>query len=279
MPGVQSIRVATWNLWWRHGGVDRRHPAIVETLRRVDADVVGFQEFATSEPDMRTWFGDELGYEVVTAPDGDEDRYGLTNAIASRHPITDTNWEYLDVGEMPPHRTVLRAAIAAPTGPLDVYCTHLSHGFDQSGLRRRQLAQIARLVERERGDPKLGLPPLLLGDLNAVPDSDEIRAATGLAEPPVAGLVFTDCWAQTGDGEGVTYSSENVHVNDSAWPDRRLDYVMVAWPRARPAGNPVDAFVFGDEPIDGVTASDHFGVAVDVRLPDEPDSATATLPR
>jgi endonuclease/exonuclease/phosphatase family metal-dependent hydrolase len=51
---------------------------------------------------------------------------------------------------------------------------------------------------------------------------------------------------------------------DSAWPERRLDYVMVGWPRARPAGNPVRARLFGVEPHDGVVPSDHYGVAVDL---------------
>ena len=267
LTGVQTLRVATWNVWWRHGDVETRRSAIVETLRGLDADIVGLQEFSSREPDMGTWLRDELGYEVVTSPDGEFDKYGLTNAIASRHPITARQWEYLDVGELPPHRTVLRATIETPATTIAVYCTHLSHGFDQSALRQRQVAQIARLVAADRpDDPKTSFPPVLLGDLNANPDSDEIRQLTGLAAPPAAGLVFTDCWDQAGDGAGITYSESNAHVNDSAWPERRLDYVLVGWPRPRPAGNPAEAELFGIEPIDGITPSDHYGVAVDLRL-------------
>ena len=268
LADVQTVRVATWNVWWRHGDWATRRPAIVETLRRLDADVVGLQEFSTREPDMAAWLRDELGYEVATSPDGDDDRYGLTNAIASRHPIVATEWEYLDVGELPPHRTVLRATIDAPATAIDVYTTHLSHGFDQSGLRQRQVAQIARLVaDRRPDDPKTAFPPVVLGDLNATPTSDEMRRLTGLADPAAPGLIFTDCWEQAGDGNGVTYSDANPHVNDSAWPNRRLDYVLVGWPRPRPAGNPARASLFGVGAIDGVVPSDHYGVAADLRLP------------
>lgn len=264
---METVRVATWNVWWRHGDVETRRPAIVETLRRLDADVIGLQEFSSREPDMGGWLRDELGYEVVTSPDGESDRYGLVNAIASRHPVVEHTWEYLDVGELPPHRTVLQTTIDVAGVSVPVACTHLSHGFDQSALRQRQLDQIAGLVDARRGDPKAEFPPIVIGDLNAVPDSDEIRRTTGLAPPAVPGLVFTDCWSQVGDGIGVTYSADNHHVNDSAWPERRLDYVLVGWPRPRPAGNPVRATRFGIEPVDGVVPSDHYGVAVDIRLP------------
>ncbi|MEM7143400.1 MAG: endonuclease/exonuclease/phosphatase family protein [Actinomycetota bacterium] len=267
---METVRIATWNVWWRHGDVDRRRPAIVETLRRLDADIVGFQEFSSREPDMSAWLRDELGYEVVTSPDGEFDRYGLTNAIATRHPITEKSWAYLDVGELPPHRTVLQIVVDVAGTSVPVSCTHLSHGFDQSALRRRQLDQIAGLVDDGRGDPKAEFPPVVIGDLNAVPDSDEIRSLTGLSAPAVPGLVFTDCWTQVGDdgdGSGVTYSADNPYVNDSAWPERRLDYVLVGWPRPRPAGNPTAATRFGLDPIDGVVPSDHYGVAVDLRLP------------
>ena len=260
------LRVATWNLWCRNGDWQARQPAIIDVLRGAAADVVGFQELSTREPDQVAWLRDELGYTVATSPDGADDRYGIANAIASRWPIVETEWRYLDVDSMPPHRTVVRATIAAPHGEVRVYCTHLSHGFDQSGLRGRQLDQIAKLVADDRGEPASSYPPIVLGDLNAVPDSDEVRRLTGLTEPAVPGLVFTDAWAQVGRGPGATYSASNPHVVDSAWPERRLDYVLVGWPRPRPLGNPVRAFLIGAEPVQGVVASDHYGVAVDLRL-------------
>jgi endonuclease/exonuclease/phosphatase family metal-dependent hydrolase len=256
------LRVATWNLWCRNGDWVARQAAIVAELRDLDADVIGLQEISTRDPDQPAMLREEFGYDVVVSPDGDDDRYGIANAIASRWPIADSGWFYLDVGDLPPHRTALWAEVAAPFGALRVVCTHLSHGFDQSAMRRRQLDQIAEFVAGRRGDPQQEYPPIFVGDLNAVPDSDEIRALTGLAPPAVPGLVFTDAWAQVGEGPGETYSATNPYVVDSAWPERRLDYVFAGWPRPRPRGNPVTASLFGVEPVDGVVASDHYGVVI-----------------
>ncbi|MEM9203941.1 MAG: endonuclease/exonuclease/phosphatase family protein [Actinomycetota bacterium] len=268
-----TIRLATWNLWWRHGDLDARTPALLDTLRRLDPDVIGLQEVCSREPNQPAWLRRELDREIVTSPTGDDDQFSINNAIASRWPILESDWRYLDVGDKPKHRTVLWALLDTPHGRWDVFCTHLSHGFDHSAMRSRQLDEIAAWVdERRRVGHNPTLPPVLVGDLNAVPDSDEIRRMTGRAAPAQAGLVFTDAWEMVGDGPGETYSDDNPYVNDSAWPERRLDYVMVSWPRQRPNGNPVSARRFGMDEVDGVIASDHWGVAVDLAVSvDTPD--------
>ena len=272
-----TVRLATWNLWWRHGDPELRAPAILATLLALDADVIGLQEVCSRDPDQVGWLAAELDREIVAAPGGDNDRFTIVNAIASRWPILESDWRYLDVGEMPKHRTVLWAQLDTPHGPWDVFTTHLSHGFDQSGLRQRQLDEIAMWVdERRRANADATLPPVVVGDLNAVPDSDEMRRLTGRAAPAVPGLVFTDVWEQVGDGPGETYSDTNPYVNDSAWPERRLDYLLVSWPRRRPSGNPAAVQRFGLDPVDGVIASDHWGVAADLRVADERSSTGPT---
>jgi endonuclease/exonuclease/phosphatase family metal-dependent hydrolase len=261
---VDMIRVATWNLWCRHGNWEARQPSIFETLRRLDADIIGLQEVSTREPDQISRLHENLGYQVACSPDEENDRWGIANVIVSRWPITDHGWSYLDVGDMPPHRTVLWATIDSPVGELNVYCTHLSHGFDNSALRQRQLTEICEFITEQRGDPKESFPPILIGDLNAVTESDEIRRLTGLGPAYVPGFVATDTWAQCGEGAGETYSANNPYVVDSAWPNRRLDYVLTGWPRPRPMGNPVSVERFGMEPVDGVVASDHYGVIAEL---------------
>ena len=258
------IRVATWNLWCRHGNWEERQTAIFSTLAGLGADIVGLQEVSTREPDQVERLKSELGYHVAVSPDVENDRWGIANVIASRWPIIETGWKYLDVGVMPPHRTVLWAQIDAPFGLLQVFCTHLSHGFDNSELRQRQLKQICELISSQRDDQKELFPPIFIGDLNAVPESDEIRRLTGLGPAYVPGFVATDAWAQCGEGDGVTYSAANPYVVDSAWPNRRLDYVMSGWPRPRPKGNPVSVKRFGIAPVDGVVASDHYGVIAEL---------------
>jgi len=143
---------------------------------------------------------------------------------------------------------------------LPTFTTHLEHRYDQSATRQDQLAQASLFIEdHARGK----FPPVLTGDLNAVHDSDEIRKLTGRSTPYVAGRIWTDAWEQCGDGPGLTWSNENPYLNNSAWPNRRLDYVLVGWPREdRPKGNPLRAQLFGTSEIGGVMPSDHFGVVV-----------------
>ena len=79
---------------------------------------------------------------------------------------------------------------------------------------------------------------------------------------------MSDAWEQVGEGPGWTWRRENPHVTDSAWPNRRLDYVLVSWPRPKPVGNSSIARLVGTEPVDvdgePVWASDHAGVVVDL---------------
>jgi endonuclease/exonuclease/phosphatase family metal-dependent hydrolase len=120
-------------------------------------------------------------------------------------------------------------------------------------------------VASKRGDPALEHPPVVAGDLNAVPDADEVRLLTGRSAGGVPGLVFQDSWEVAGDGStGVTWTRRNPYCVDAAWPERRLDYVLVGWPRPRPLGNPQVCRVVGIDPVNGVQPSDHYGVVVDL---------------
>ena len=71
-------------------------------------------------------------------------------------------------------------------------------------------------------------------------------------------------WELKGEGLGHTWSDRNKYLANANWPNRRLDYLFVTWPRPKPVGNPVRAWLAGVEPVGGVQASDHFAVVADV---------------
>lgn len=258
------MRVVTWNLWWRFGPWQERAAAITATLARIDADVVCLQEvWAADGRRQADDLAAELGYAAVGSADGAERVVG--NAILSRHPILESEIVVLPRDDAAPGpRTVVRARLDTPHGPSEVFCTHLAYRVDESDLRRRQLTEICRLVAARRGDPDTAFPPVLCGDLNAVPTSDEIRCLTGEAPPPVSGLAFTDAWAAVGSGPGHTWDDRNPYQAQTTWPRRRLDYVLVGWPRPKPFGNPRSARLAGGRPIGGVWPSDHLAVVVDL---------------
>ena len=272
------MRVLTWNLWWQFGPWQQRQPAIVDELRALDPDIAFLQEvWARDGDDQALILGHELGRNIARTrcPDGQPQEFG--NAVLSRWPIEELETRVLPGADeeletrvlpgadaKPSHRTALVVRIEAPTGSWVVIVTHLAWQSDQSVLRQKQLAVVAELANTHRNRDEEAPPVLVGGDLNAVPDSNEIRRMTGVSAPYVDGLVFTDCWAAVGEGPGHTFSRQNPHASDALWPRRRVDYLMVAWPRPKPLGNPLQAQLVGVNPRHGILGSDHYGVLVEL---------------
>ncbi|MEX2626868.1 MAG: endonuclease/exonuclease/phosphatase family protein [Ilumatobacteraceae bacterium] len=271
-----TIRVMTWNLWWRFGDHERREPAIIDVLRREAPDIVCLQEVWASrdvggrEETQADRLAGALGMHASTTEHAWSDGLSFGNAILSRWPIANVADEPLPRFDgRSGHRRVLLVRIDSPWGPWPVITTHLDHRFDASATRRRQLHRVMEVAAEHRGDPERELPAVLGGDLNAVPDSDEIRTTTGRSAGAPPGIVFSDVWEQVGDGDGATWRRDNPHVADSAWPDRRIDQLMVSWPRPKPVGNPERAWLAGHGPVDldgePVWPSDHAAVVAEVR--------------
>jgi endonuclease/exonuclease/phosphatase family metal-dependent hydrolase len=264
-------RVVTWNLWWRFGAdPDRRKAPIQALLAEVDADIVCLQEVYGDDTgaDDAVDLGAALGLDVVRTRAVFHDGSSFGNALLSRWPILDQGERALPaLDETPGHRRALWAVVGAPFGSLPVICTHLAYRYDESALRQRQAQALMELAGRLRAPDAESSPPVIVaGDLNAVPDSDELRLLTGRSPGPLRGLVFSDTWPQVRDDPGHTWVRHNPYLSDATWPQRRLDYVLVSWPRPRPLGNPVQAFLVGDGPVDGIWPSDHLGVAVDLAV-------------
>lgn len=278
------MRVLTWNLWYEFGPWESRQLAIRRVIEREDPDVICLQEVFCTRTSTSTYsFADrlanELGHHSVTSDGpwfprrestvaGEETAMG--NAIISRWPIESHGQITLpgkddDAG----YRKAVHARIATPWGSWPIVSTHLNHRFDESAVRLRQVDALADLIVEMRGDSATDLPVVVGGDFNAVPDSDEIRRLTGRTTTRHANLVLSDVWEQCGDGTGHTWRSDNRYQTDANWPNRRLDYVFVSWPRPKPMGHPRRAWLTGVEPedVDGLSVqpSDHAAVVVDLR--------------
>jgi endonuclease/exonuclease/phosphatase family metal-dependent hydrolase len=269
------LRVMTWNLWWRFGPWEQRRHAIAAVLATAQPDIVMLQEcWREGDLSLAEELGSGTGLHCAETDDPFEGRdVGFHNALLSRWPLTAVESLPLPNGSGEPgHRRLLYAAAETPWGSWPVACTHLDYRFDQSANRQRQIESICTSLAERRGDPETTLPVILGADLNAVPDSDEVRMLTGRRPVPVPNLVFSDCWEQAGDGPGHTWRDDNPYRADTAWPNRRIDYVMVSWPRPKPVGNPVRAWLAGTTPNGGVMPSDHAAVVVELRTPVEPSA-------
>ena len=262
-----TVRVASWNLWWRFGNWEERLPVVVERLRTVDPDIICLQEVwhdgTTSSAQV---IAEALGYEWRYAGHDKFDpevRFG--NAILSRWPITATDELPLPPGDDgDEHRNVLRADVDGPRGPLQVFCTHLNWQLDHSHIRQEQVTALAEMVAAAR--PRTYVP-IVCGDFNAEPHSDEIEMLTGQRQLAVRGMLLVDVWNACHPGDlGFTWTNTNPYARSQLEWDRRIDYIFAGWPKAAGAGVPVHCQLLGDTPTDdGIWPSDHLGLLADLR--------------
>jgi len=249
------LRVATFNI--HHGvGADGRLDLArtADVIAATRATLIGLQEVdrtlsARSDwVDQAEWLGRRLGMDVVhgatiergprdpAVPDGPSRRYG--NALLSAHPVR--SWQALRLpgSTWREARGLVDARVDVGGATVRVAVTHLQN---RSGRERReQAAHIVGLLVPAAAGGGRRAPTIVLGDMNAGPDTAEIRTLTA---------VLVDAWAAAGDGPGYTFEARR--------PFARIDQVLVS-----PGVTPVAA-----EVVD-TRASDHRPVVADLEVPD-----------
>jgi endonuclease/exonuclease/phosphatase family metal-dependent hydrolase len=265
------IRVLSWNLWWRHGPWERRRRAIGATLAEVGPDVCGFQEvWGGPRENLAADLAERLGMHWCWADahklrDREGEELSIGNAILSRWPITVQAQAALTADGLADERRVaVHALIDAPGGALPMVTTHLTYGPGRSRVRTAQARVLAEFVAGHAGPGTY--PPVVTGDLNAEPGSDELRLLGGvLTAPAVDGLVLVDAWRYADPADpGFTWDHRNGYQGGSVIPDSRIDYILVGLPR-RGRGKVRSASLAGTAPVDSVWPSDHFAVVAELQ--------------
>jgi endonuclease/exonuclease/phosphatase family metal-dependent hydrolase len=257
-----SVRVATLNIWNRMGDWEGRLAAIRASLRDLDPDIIGLQEVLKLSGehafDQGALVADGMRYHVVFGRHPDA-VHPMGNAILSRFPVLRSEVFPLPDGGTDERRTLVFAELDAPFGRVPFFCTHLNWKLDEGNVRELQVRAITDAIA-ELAPPSTAYPPILVGDLNAEPDSDEIRFLRGLTSLGGPRVYFADCFALAGRGPGTTFSRDNPHAAPLREPNRRIDYIFVRGPDDRGRGEPLEAEVCFAVPVEGAFPSDHFGV-------------------
>jgi endonuclease/exonuclease/phosphatase family metal-dependent hydrolase len=245
LAAERELRVASFNI--HHGvGLDgvldlMRIAAVVE---QTGAEVVGLQEVdrhwsaRSNFVDQATWLAERLDMHLAfganlnldpPAPGAPRRQFGT--AILSAHRIRATTNTLLPRPLGGEQRGLLEVQIKVRGIPVRVFNTHLQHD-----------SQVERLAQVERIRQILATASesvVLLGDLNATPDTPEIAGLTDL---------LVDAWLTAGVGDGFTF--------DAATPHARIDYVMSS-------GN----VVARTAAVLTTDAADHLPVVADLALP------------
>lgn len=280
---MSSLRVATLNIWNKSGPWAERLVLIRRELERLSPAVLGLQEVLRYAPDasgfqaapetcQATEIAVNFGFQVVYAEASDYSN-GLKfgNALLSKHPVLETfrfRLPDLSSGES---RVLLGGLLQTPFGSLPVFVTHLNWKLHQGAVRIEQVKFIVDRIFEIAPIRGPHLPPILMGDFNADPDSDEMRFLRGLKIDAGRSVFFADSWIYGGDGSaGATYCRSNDYARAAREPSRRIDYIFVRGPDALLRGEPIRtelAFATPDRrDASTIWPSDHFGLVTDIEL-------------
>lgn len=280
---TDELRLLTFNLLTLESASGpARHEVVRRLLPELRADVVALQE-VTRTPDFDQAL-DLLGpqFTVVDLPGWSPQHVG--ECVASRWPLGAVSMLDRPITDDADDDVARAAAVAvevrvpAPLGPLLVvhhkaaYQLHLEH------VREQQALATAGFVEELVSD-RPGLPVVLLGDLNADPDAASLRFLTGKQSLAGTSVRYEDAWeAVHADEPGHTFSPRNPLVRAGQMPlerGRRIDHIMTRSGAHGPLLDVADCRLVFDDPMDGVWASDHFGVLAELRRPEHPPGTWA----
>ncbi|MEZ6319113.1 MAG: endonuclease/exonuclease/phosphatase family protein [Phycisphaerales bacterium] len=263
--------------------------AEARAIRRLDADVLCVEEVESKEALLafRDTYLKGLGYDYVVSIDAGDER-GIEQSVLSRFPVGEAhNWPQKPLGGVHPakygnsenwyagqainfHRSPLMVDVTVPAGArgnADPYTVTLVVVHHKSGRysdywREAEAKGAVELIDQARsGDPDKRF--VVLGDFNNEASSESAKVYLRAG--------FTDAFAGRTGPEVVSHES-----------GRRIDLILLG---GKVKGEVVagSAFVLGtparpngvdwrDLPTFPGYASDHYPVAVDIRVGDEGES-------
>jgi endonuclease/exonuclease/phosphatase family metal-dependent hydrolase len=291
---VPLLRVATMNLWgWylpiEGSGIGQAQPgkpwpdawakrrsALITGLRRARPDIVAFQEAITGAdydqvPDL-------LGPGYHVAHQGDREADGSGVSIASRWPLTGVREVDLNVtsrtADFPCVSLLAEVEAPAPFGPL-LFANHLPN-YQLDFEYERELQTVAAAAAIEEAVRGRDVHVVVAGDLDAIPEAASLRFWRGLQSLGGMSVAYRDAWEHVHPGDpGHRVTPRNPLLSEGTWPlerGRRIDYLLVRC-GGHGHGPTLDIVACSrlfDEPVDGVWASDHFGVIADLTVAPQP---------
>lgn len=238
-----------------------------EGFRKLSPDVVTFQESVVT--DDYDQVADILGPEYHVVHQGGRSADGAGASIASVWPIERVDELALPATPRmdPAEPWIGSVAVAHVSGtPLMVVNHKPAWQFGFERERELQAVATARFVEELVGRRE-DVHVILSGDFDATPESASMRFWRGMQSLDGLSVSYHDSWdevEQRSAGHTFTPANPLVRAGSMGYVGRRIDYVMVRCDARGPTLEAAACFLAFDKPVDGVWASDHFGVVADL---------------
>ena len=250
------MRIATYNIWNSDRGYPERIVHIVDTLKSIDADIIGLQEV------------NEVAWEAISRsfPDREKchflyhgDDEGL--AVISKYPIIKT--EFLNGSRAYPTDALVVTMIAHGV-EIDFATFHLTWNSEQ-----KRISEITSLEDYLKTQYRSRRIQFALGDMNCDENSSAFRFLCEDTTPPWRDLVREYGVFKPGfDKEYSLDFENNPRWRDEPRSDKSFfaDRVFVRGEKG--SVRLKCGFLFGKEIYSetGLSPSDHYGVCFEVEL-------------
>jgi endonuclease/exonuclease/phosphatase family metal-dependent hydrolase len=263
----QRIRIYTHNIYARRAGWEDRREVLASGIAHLQPDIILFQE--------EVWTP-EYDQTLDLVPDGWQIAHSTARSvqeasgisIASRWPMTMLEEVDLAQGGPPIDEfawAALIVSVATSLGPVVIVNHFPDAAVDRESERERQALAVHRRVTA-LCDP--GIPVILGGDLDAEPHAASLRFLTGLQALEAESASYQRAWDAVHPFEPcVTLDPVRNPLTAGMrnWPYRQIDHLLVRSGPDGLAALQIDACsLVHDQPVDGVWASDHYGLTMDV---------------
>lgn len=274
---MERFRVLTYNLLsFDHADGGRRQDVVRRGLAGLDLDVVALQEVTRDQDrdQARELLGPD--WTIFAHPSRPADPVGA--CLATRWPAGEPRDLDLqlapEIGGLPwAAAQAVEISLPEPVGSVLVVHHKPNWQLTAEVVRERQATATARWIEELILD-RPELPVLVLGDFDGAPDAASVRFWTGRQSLDGFSVRYEDAWAATRPDEpGHTFSPRNPLVPAGEMKlerGRRIDYVLVRSGDHGPLLEIAGSRIVFDEAVDGIWASDHFGLVAELARPAVP---------
>jgi endonuclease/exonuclease/phosphatase family metal-dependent hydrolase len=273
-----KLRVLSINVAGRNEAWEDRRKVLMDGIRNLEPDLVAVHESIYNKEYDQVL--DLVGPDFHIAHQKARDPQGMGISMASRWPIGELHEIGLHVTarteNFPCGTLVVEALAPPPIGPL-LFVNHFPNWqLNYEHERELQAVVAAQFIEEMIRKSKRQV--ILVGDFDGDPQASSVRFWAGRQSLQGLSVCYRDAWESAHPNEaGHTFTPLNPMVKDQIvkggrpfrdWPFRRIDYIFVRYGEHGSQALDIESCerIF-DSPIDGVQASDHYGLVANLSVP------------